>query len=91
MSLMPMGGRRLLPVAEEERLRGAVQSMVKRGGRRVPARWLVPPVVGLLAWCEIGQTQDGLAESPGSMVEPVPAVLALVSAGSARLVGSNWL
>ncbi|MEK7300312.1 MAG: hypothetical protein AAB072_04365 [Nitrospirota bacterium] len=28
-------------MAEEERSRGAVQSVVKRGGRRVPARWLV--------------------------------------------------
>ena len=58
MSVVLMGKRRLLPVTEEERLRGVVQSVVKRGGRRVPARWLVPwlkvvipglvpPVVGL--------------------------------------------
>ena len=53
-----MGKRGLLPVPEEEWLRGAVQSVLKRRMWRVPARrlvpWLkvlmlglVPPVVGL--------------------------------------------
>ena len=41
VSVMLMGRRRLLPVAEKERSRGAVQSVVTRGGRRIPARWLV--------------------------------------------------
>ena len=40
--VMLLERRRLLPVAEEERSRGAVQSVVKQGERRVPARWLVP-------------------------------------------------
>ena len=42
VSVRLMGRRSLLPVAEEEWSRGAVQSVLKREGRRVPARWLVP-------------------------------------------------